>query len=127
MRTAVAELVAVATAMTFRRPGTMAPAIGVGVERDADVDAVAVSNPRAHLSIPAQRESLAIHAHRRCRGNSAPRTSLMWPLHLSGRELLYAIDRHRCVVVSGQTGSGKSTQIPQYLVTASIWRHLLPR
>ncbi|CEO99196.1 hypothetical protein PBRA_001102 [Plasmodiophora brassicae] len=76
----------------------MAPAIGVGVERDADVDAVAVSNPRAHLSIPAQRESLAIHAHR--------------------RELLYAIDRHRCVVVSGQTGSGKSTQIPQYLYEA---------
>jgi len=34
------------------------------------------------------------------------------------RELLYLVERHAVTVVVGETGSGKTTQIPQYLLEA---------
>ena len=32
--------------------------------------------------------------------------------------ILYLIERHNTVVIVGETGSGKTTQIPQYLMEA---------
>lgn len=55
------------TAGMFRRPGTMAPAVGVSVDREADVYAegdVVVYNPSAHLPLAQQRQALPIEAHR---------------------------------------------------------------
>ena len=36
------------------------------------------------------------------------------------REILYALEKHRVVVIAGETGSGKTTQIPQYLLHACL-------
>ena len=41
--------------------------------------------------------------------------------HLLGacrREILYLVEHHATTVIVGETGSGKSTQIPQYLLEA---------
>lgn len=38
------------------------------------------------------------------------------PISKFQRELLYLIERHSVVIVVGSTGSGKTTQIPQYLL-----------
>lgn len=40
------------------------------------------------------------------------------PIHAHRRELLYLVQQHPVTIVVGQTGSGKSTQIPQYLLEA---------
>jgi len=80
----------------FWKPGAIAP--GVEIERDnkAELDAeVIVYNPRRNLSLKQQR--------------------ILLPIYGSRREILYALERYRTVIVVGETGSGKTTQIPQYL------------
>mmetsp|Transcript_22143 Transcript_22143/g.67991 ORF Transcript_22143/g.67991 Transcript_22143/m.67991 type:complete len:713 (-) Transcript_22143:34-2172(-) len=77
---------------TFWRPG----AAGAALERGSGADAAAVpNNPRGHLPIAQQRRSL--------------------PIFQARHGLLYALDWHRVVVLVGETGSGKTTQLPQYL------------
>ena len=57
--------------------------------------ALPVINPRQHLPISQQRLALPIAAHR--------------------TDLLHALELYPTVVLSAETGSGKSTQIPQFL------------
>lgn len=41
-------------------------------------------------------------------------------------EFLQALQRSRVIVIQGATGSGKSTQMPQYVLEeacSSLWRH----
>ena len=38
------------------------------------------------------------------------------PIFISRNQILYALETHRVLVVVGETGSGKSTQLPQYLM-----------
>ena len=40
---------------------------------------------------------------------------LLLPIHKHRRQILYAVEEYPVVVVVGETGSGKSTQIPRYL------------
>jgi len=40
---------------------------------------------------------------------------LLLPIYKHKRQILYALETHHVVVIVGETGSGKSTQIPQYL------------
>lgn len=91
--------------MAFWRPGTSAP--GLQAERPEGLaDEAAAStlhlNPRHNLPLQQQRKLLPIARVR--------------------LELLYALERYRTVVVVGETGSGKSTQIPQYLHEAGWTR-----
>eukprot|EP00602_Paraphysomonas_sp_CaronLab_P003104 CAMPEP_0185033384 /NCGR_PEP_ID=MMETSP1103-20130426/22251_1 /TAXON_ID=36769 /ORGANISM="Paraphysomonas bandaiensis, Strain Caron Lab Isolate" /LENGTH=635 /DNA_ID=CAMNT_0027569627 /DNA_START=40 /DNA_END=1944 /DNA_ORIENTATION=+ len=51
-----------------------------------------------HLPISYQRQLLPIHRHK--------------------RELLYCLEKYKVLVLVGETGSGKSTQIPQFLYEA---------
>ncbi|EME30955.1 Probable ATP-dependent RNA helicase DHX35 [Galdieria sulphuraria] len=51
----------------------------------------------------------------------ARNTSL--PIHNYKEALLYAVKEYRTVVVVGETGSGKTTQIPQYLLKAGWTDH----
>jgi ATP-dependent RNA helicase DDX35 len=41
---------------------------------------------------------------------------LLLPIYKHRRQIIYALEDYGVVIVVGETGSGKSTQIPQYLV-----------
>ena len=38
------------------------------------------------------------------------------PINVHRRQILYALEKHKVVVIVGETGSGKSTQIPRFLL-----------
>ena len=42
------------------------------------------------------------------------------PIFKHRRQILYAVEHFSLVIICGETGSGKSTQIPQYLVRALL-------
>lgn len=85
----------------FWKPGTVAP--GVNVERSSgsedalDVPLVAF-NPNGNLSLRQQ--------------------SMLLPIYQSKERILYALETYRTVIIVGETGSGKTTQLPQYLYDA---------
>lgn len=71
----------------FWKPGTSAPG---GVERGDD-SAHVVDGKLAHLPLNAQRKALPIYRHR--------------------NSVLFALEKHRTVVIVGETGCGKTTQV----------------
>ncbi len=84
--------------MAFWKPGAAAPRLGV--ERpaglsDADASSTLGFNPRHKLPLKQQRTLL--------------------PIAQARTGILYALERYRTLVLVGETGSGKSTQVPQYL------------
>lgn len=84
---------------SFLRPGQQsASAFGLAFDVDRDAGgagAAPVFNKNERLAISEQRRRLPIYAHR--------------------TELLYLVEGHATTVVVGETGSGKTTQVPQYL------------
>jgi ATP-dependent RNA helicase DDX35 len=77
-----------------------------GVQRNEDDEALPPSilySKHRNISISQQRILLPIYKHR--------------------KQIIYAVEEYQCVVVVGATGSGKSTQIPQYLVEAGWTRN----
>lgn len=82
----------------FLRPGQKRPAaFGVSFDSDRDQSSAASApyNSRGNLALQDQRSRLPVHTHR--------------------KELLYLVEGHATTLVVGETGSGKTTQIPQYL------------
>ena len=47
------------------------------------------------------------------------------PIRKHRRQILYALEKYKVIIIVGETGSGKSTQIPQYLVEAGGWTNPL--
>lgn len=91
----------------FLRPGEQRPgAFGVSFSQEVpprrlqeeDDDSPLVYNRFKHLRIDKQQELLPIHAYK--------------------RDILYLVEKHSTVVLVGETGSGKTTQVPQYLLAA---------
>ncbi|KAK9844106.1 hypothetical protein WJX81_004664 [Elliptochloris bilobata] len=84
----------------FLRPGERQPgAFGVSFDADRGNAGTAVlHNPNARLALSDQRRRLPVFEHR--------------------REILYLVEHHAVTVIVGETGSGKTTQIPQYLLEA---------
>ncbi|KAG1942066.1 RNA helicase family protein [Pimephales promelas] len=85
--------------MKFWKPGSEAP--GVCEERDLSTETTGspiIFNPHTALSIEKQRQRLPVFKHR--------------------NNILYVVESFQTVVIVGETGSGKSTQIPQYLLEA---------
>ncbi|XP_078508280.1 putative ATP-dependent RNA helicase DHX35 isoform X1 [Lissotriton helveticus] len=88
-------------AMRFWKPGTEGPGVSISEERQsaAEVSGTAVIfNPHASLSIEQQRQRLPVFKLR--------------------NHILYLVENFQTVVIVGETGCGKSTQIPQYLAEA---------
>ncbi|KAE9552169.1 hypothetical protein FO519_004616 [Halicephalobus sp. NKZ332] len=89
----------------FKKPSEDIETISSSVleEREAPVDdgatsTIAVHNPYLTMSIQRQRNMLPIAKHK--------------------NQVLYAVERYRAVIIVGETGCGKSTQVPQFLMEA---------
>ncbi|XP_008949524.1 probable ATP-dependent RNA helicase DHX35 isoform X2 [Pan paniscus] len=85
----------------FWRPGTEGPGVSISEERQSLAEnsgTTVVYNPYAALSIEQQRQKLPVFKLR--------------------NHILYLIENYQTVVIVGETGCGKSTQIPQYLAEA---------
>ena len=76
--------------MAFWKPQGQGSSTG-----DREVDTVLTHNKYLHLSIVQQRQNLPITSEK--------------------QNILYALERFSTVVVTAETGSGKSTQLPQFL------------
>uniref|UniRef100_A0A8C4N298 DEAH-box helicase 35 n=1 Tax=Equus asinus asinus TaxID=83772 RepID=A0A8C4N298_EQUAS len=82
-------------------PGTEGPGVSISEERQSLAENSAttiVYNPYAALSIEQQRQKLPVFKLR--------------------NHILYLVENYQTVVIVGETGCGKSTQIPQYLAEA---------
>ncbi|KAK2109987.1 ATPdependent RNA helicase [Saguinus oedipus] len=81
--------------------GTEGPGVSISEERQSLAEnsgTTVVYNPYASLSIEQQRQKLPVFKLR--------------------NHILYLIENYQTVVIVGETGCGKSTQIPQYLAEA---------
>ena len=85
--------------MAFWKPGAAGPALERDAEGGADGTAGGgggmVYNPHHRMSLRDQRSRLPIAASR--------------------DSFLYCMEKYRVVILCGETGSGKTTQLPQYL------------
>ncbi|GAB5587907.1 hypothetical protein Unana1_02807 [Umbelopsis nana] len=87
--------------MAFWKPGTVAPGSTVDRDTEKESDETIFNLANAsyrYLSIQQQRERL--------------------PIFKSKDQLLYLVEKYQTVIVVGQTGCGKTTQLPQYLEEA---------
>ncbi|NXC43556.1 DHX35 helicase, partial [Penelope pileata] len=85
----------------FWKPGTEGPGVSVSEERQSPAESSGVTvvyNPFASLSIEQQRQKLPVFKLR--------------------NHILYLVENYQTLVIVGETGCGKSTQIPQYLAEA---------
>ncbi|GAA6074363.1 probable ATP-dependent RNA helicase DHX35, partial [Tachysurus ichikawai] len=81
--------------------GKGAEAPGVCEERELNSEpsgTAIIYNPYGALSVEKQRQKLPVFKHR--------------------NNILYMLESFQTVVILGETGSGKSTQVPQYLLEA---------
>lgn len=89
--------------MTFWKPGTVAPGSeelaektsALDRENEAESNVTQTYNPNAKLSIQQQKLRLPIFQYK--------------------TQILYLVETYQVVVIVGETGCGKTTQIPQYL------------
>ena len=84
----------------FWKPGSPAPGLDLNEERllTSEYQSYAIFNNNASLSVQQQRQKLPIFALR--------------------NHLLYLVETYQTTIIIGETGCGKSTQIPQYLLEA---------
>ena len=92
---------------------------GLNVERSGVVEGAGscvVYNPTRSLSMTQQRQRLPIFkvSLQLCDAFSASTSqACCLPCAQLRNHILYLVERHRCLVVVGETGCGKTTQIPQ--------------
>ena len=82
----------------FWKPDSEKPGGGITTERPVngnDTTDTAIYNPNSSLSMNLQRQRLPIFMHR--------------------TNILYLLEKYETVIIVGETGCGKSTQVPQYL------------
>lgn len=87
----------------FIRPGTQ-KATAFGYAFDLDRDADEVPPLQSFSATPS--------------GSSAARRRRELPVYAKREQFLRLVEQHSVVIVVGETGSGKTTQLPQYLLEA---------
>ncbi|KAF8515694.1 P-loop containing nucleoside triphosphate hydrolase protein [Hysterangium stoloniferum] len=87
-----------ASSLQFWKPGTQGPGSSLDRATENEENIIHALPSLSSLGIQAQRERLPIFKHR--------------------EKLLYCIEQFGVVVVVGETGCGKTTQLPQYLYEA---------
>ena len=96
----------------FQRPGQrQKSSFGISFDTDRDRDQDHILQP------PLQPPSPSHHQHHQ----QTPSPSL--PIYAHRTEILYLLETNQTVIIIGETGCGKSTQIPQYLVQAGWTRN----
>ncbi|KAI7892139.1 P-loop containing nucleoside triphosphate hydrolase protein [Mucor mucedo] len=84
--------------MAFWKPGTTAP--GSSLDRDTENETG---------------EAVVAHAEKQYRHLTLQQQRERLPVFKLRRTLLYLVEKYQTTIVVGQTGCGKTTQIPQYL------------
>ncbi|GAA5941896.1 uncharacterized protein JCM15063_000812 [Sporobolomyces koalae] len=88
--------------MSFWKPGTVAP--GSSIDRDdAAAGGAITGRVTSHLAVSERRNRLPISKQR--------------------DNILYALEQHAVIVLQSPTGTGKSTQLPQFLYEAGWAKH----
>lgn len=85
---------------SFLKPGQRKTA-AFGISFDADRDAASIP-----AVIDSEKQSGLLHQRNRL------------PVTRYQREILYLLEKHSCTVLVGETGCGKTTQVPQMLLEA---------
>ena len=96
-------------AASFWRPGSAAPAHPVDrdAETGAEAEASAAATGALHRHLQGGRTGYRVDVERRT-----------LPIFEYRTALLYSVEQHGTTIVVGETGCGKSTQLPQYLMEA---------
>ncbi|KAF8197384.1 P-loop containing nucleoside triphosphate hydrolase protein [Pholiota molesta] len=84
--------------LTFWKPGTAGPGSNLDRASEKEENVIPYAPQDSYVSIQRQQERLPIYKHR--------------------EKLLYCIEKYGVMIVVGQTGCGKTTQLPQYLFQA---------
>lgn len=87
----------------FWKPGQQYPGETASEERETTTSNALETpsilfNPYHRLPLSSQRQQLPVYAHK--------------------NEILYAVETYATTILVGATGSGKTTQVPQYLMEA---------
>lgn len=92
--------------MAFLRPGSKSShAFGISFDRPKESNERSNDEPRRNGASASEYAAATM----------ARREAELLPVARYKRELLYLVEQHSVVIVLGETGSGKTTQIPQYL------------
>ncbi|KAK8790719.1 hypothetical protein WA588_002467 [Blastocystis sp. NMH] len=92
--------------MNFWVPGSAAP----GVDREYEEEGIyMVNNTQTRMSLDQQRHDLPIYKYRR---------EILYGFGCPLKVPSYSIETSHVTIIQGETGCGKSTQIPQYLMEA---------
>jgi len=70
----------------------------------------------SYPSFPAHSRSISQSRQQAPAAPHLQQQRMLLPIYKHRNQILYALEEHRIVVIVGETGSGKSTQLPQYFV-----------
>ncbi|KAJ3165388.1 ATPdependent RNA helicase [Geranomyces variabilis] len=83
--------------MAFWKPGTVAPGSNVDRETEHEADQAVVAQYNSNEALPLAQQRLKL------------------PIYKNRNHILYLLEKYQVVVIVAPTGSGKTTQLPQYL------------